>query len=124
MTRPPTSANIAAPVTIGGVDYFDANTINQALLASLNQISTLTFPADGGVNAGQAVGGIDLLAVTGDMANRYENNGGTYQNTVQIDANELAAVLRHGFPAAVGGGLTLTIQRPCLAGPAAVARQP
>jgi hypothetical protein len=99
--------NIAAPVVIGGVEYFDANTINQALLASLNQISGLTFPNDGGVNAGAAVGGIDMLAVTGDMANRYENNGGTYQNTVQIDATSWQQFCTTYFPTAAGGGMAL-----------------
>ena len=99
--------NIAAPVTIGGVDYFDANTINQALLASLNQVSALTYPNDGGVNAGQVVGGIDMLAVTGDMANRYENNGGTYQNTVQIDATSWQQFCATYFPTAAGGGMAL-----------------
>ncbi len=99
--------NVAAPITIGGVDYFDANTINQALLASLNQVSTLTFPSDGGVHAGQAVGGIDLLAVTGDMANRYENNGGTYQNTVQTDATSWQQFCATYFPTSAGGGMSL-----------------
>ncbi len=67
----------------------DALTINGYLLTSLNAVSGMTFPSDGGVGAGTTVGPIDMIAVTGDMANRNESGDGIgteSANQVQSDA--------------------------------------
>jgi len=47
-------------------------TVNEAMIEKINALPGLTFPSDGGVGAGQAVGHIDLLVDTGDFANRSE----------------------------------------------------
>jgi hypothetical protein len=56
-----------------GASNVDAHVVNQALVASINVLPTLTFAVDGGVNAGQRVGPVDFVAVGGDIANRMES---------------------------------------------------
>jgi hypothetical protein len=51
--------------------------VNTALLAQLNRLSTLRLPSDSGVRAGQRVGAVDFVAITGDIANRAEEGMAT-----------------------------------------------
>lgn len=55
-----------------GATTVNASVVNAAMVAKINTISSLTLPADNGVNAGKVVGGIDYLVNTGDFANREE----------------------------------------------------
>ena len=56
----------------GGVDV-PALTVNAAMKTAMNALPRATLPLDGGVGAGAAVGAIDFVAVTGDIANRSED---------------------------------------------------
>ena len=62
---------IVRPFFRGGVNV-SAQTVNEAMIAKMNTLPSLTFPNDGGVGAGQLVGHIDFLVDTGDLANRSE----------------------------------------------------
>jgi acid phosphatase type 7 len=50
----------------------NATIVNGVMISKMNSISSLTLPADGGVNAGKKVNGIDYVMMTGDIANRQE----------------------------------------------------
>lgn len=52
--------------------YSNAMQINGALVGVMNTMPAVVFPADGGVNAGQAVSAVDFVVNTGDIANRSE----------------------------------------------------
>jgi 3',5'-cyclic AMP phosphodiesterase CpdA len=58
-----------------GTTTKDAVLINRMMVQSLNQMSELTVPNDGGVGAGAKVGPIDFVALTGDIATRFEATG-------------------------------------------------
>jgi hypothetical protein len=58
--------------TFRGSRNVDARAVNVALVRQINTVSGLRFPDDGGVRAGQAVGPVDFLVHTGDIANRSE----------------------------------------------------
>ena len=55
-----------------GATKVDAQVVNAALVAKINQMPTAQFPNDNGVNAGQTIGSIDYVINTGDIANREE----------------------------------------------------
>lgn len=55
-----------------GAGNVDARTVNRALVASINQLTAATFPADGGIGAGGPVGAVDFLTVGGDVSNRED----------------------------------------------------
>ncbi|NTW48180.1 MAG: hypothetical protein HGB19_00320 [Chlorobiales bacterium] len=59
-----------------GSSTVTGHAVNAAMIAKMNTISDLTLPADGGVNAGNKVGGIDFIAQTGDIGNRMETSAG------------------------------------------------
>ena len=46
--------------------------VNKAMIAQMNNLPGLTFPADDGVNAGKKISAIDYLIEGGDIANRME----------------------------------------------------
>ncbi|BAU52796.1 metallophosphoesterase family protein [Mucilaginibacter gotjawali] len=46
--------------------------VNKAMVAQMNSLPGLTFPADNGVDAGKKIDGIDYLIEGGDIANRME----------------------------------------------------
>lgn len=48
--------------------------VNARLVTRINDLPALMQPRDGGVNAGEPVGPIDYIMITGDIANRQENN--------------------------------------------------
>ncbi len=47
--------------------------VNTALIEQINRVATLILPPDSGVRAGQRVGAVDFVAITGDIANRAED---------------------------------------------------
>lgn len=51
----------------------DAKDVNAALVSQINKLPVLALPYDGGVNAGQIIGGIDYFICTGDISNREES---------------------------------------------------
>jgi len=55
-----------------GEDSVSSFIVNKAMIAQINTLPDVPLPGDGGVNAGNPVGGIDYLAQTGDIANRQE----------------------------------------------------
>jgi hypothetical protein len=55
-----------------GKTKVDAGVVNAVLVAKINSLPTLTLPADGGINGGKLIGGIDYVINTGDIANREE----------------------------------------------------
>jgi len=46
--------------------------VNAALVKQINNLPAMVLPADGGINAGNTVGGIDYVIEGGDIANRME----------------------------------------------------
>jgi len=46
--------------------------VNARLVKTMNTLPSLQLPADKGVNAGQKVGPVDYLMISGDIANRQE----------------------------------------------------
>ncbi len=58
-----------------GTTTKDAVLVNRMMVQSLNKMSDLTMPNDGGVGAGLKVGPVDFVAVTGDIATRFEATG-------------------------------------------------
>jgi hypothetical protein len=59
--------------------YSSAKQVNGAMVAVMNTLPGISFPCnDNGVNACKAVGAIDFVAETGDIANRMESNSGGY----------------------------------------------
>ena len=82
-----TLASAAAPVTFVftsdvhyGINrgYFrgavnvESRVVNAALVHKINTLPAITLPADGGLRAGQPVGPVAFVVVTGDIANRQE----------------------------------------------------
>jgi hypothetical protein len=46
--------------------------VNAAMIAEINTLPALSFPADGGVSTGTKIEAVDYLVETGDIANRME----------------------------------------------------
>ena len=46
--------------------------VNARLVSKINRLPAMTLPRDAGVGAGQPVGPIDFIMITGDIANRQE----------------------------------------------------
>ena len=55
-----------------GHAHVDAHSVNHALVEELNTLPAASFPNDGGVRSGEAVGSVDFVAEGGDVANRVE----------------------------------------------------
>jgi len=55
-----------------GATAVDAHIVNAAMVAKMNGMSLVAFPNDNGIKAGQAVGPIDYVINTGDIANRQQ----------------------------------------------------
>ncbi len=55
-----------------GVQDVTGHDVNAAMIAKMNILPAATFPADGGVNAGNKAGAVDLVIEGGDIANRME----------------------------------------------------
>ena len=69
----------------------DANVVNAALVARLNALPAAVYPKDGGLRSGQAVGAIDFVSVTGDVANRMEVGEGTAIQSASLSWSQFAA---------------------------------
>lgn len=65
-----------------GQTFVNSTVVNAALVDSLNALPSQTLPLDGGLRAGQPIGHIDFVAITGDLANREE----LYPVQIQPDA--------------------------------------
>src|ERR1700760_4230645 len=55
-----------------GADSVSAVVVNRAMIAAINQLPNKSLPDDGGVAAGEPIGHIDGIVITGDLANRQE----------------------------------------------------
>ena len=55
-----------------GATSVNAQVVNAAMVSKMNGMSSVLFPSDNGISAGQTVGPIDYLINTGDIANRQE----------------------------------------------------
>ena len=55
-----------------GAANVEAKEVNAALAAAINRVPATRFPADAGLRAGEPVGPVDFVMVTGDIANRQE----------------------------------------------------
>ncbi len=56
-----------------GATNVPASKVNAAMRTAINALPLDHFPNDGGLEGGQIVGGVDFVAVAGDIANRSEN---------------------------------------------------
>lgn len=56
-----------------GQRHVDAHIVNAALVDTLNSVSDLQFPLDGGAGAGRRVGAVDFVVEAGDVTNREEH---------------------------------------------------
>jgi alkaline phosphatase len=52
--------------------YSNAAQVNGLMIRSMNNMPNETLPGDSGIKAGQQVGAIDFVAMTGDIANRMQ----------------------------------------------------
>lgn len=55
-------------------DSVASTVVNKAMIAAINRLPMEALPDDSGMAAGERVGAIDALLVTGDIANREEKN--------------------------------------------------
>ena len=55
-----------------GAANVESRTVNRAMIAKINVLPQAVLPKDGGLRAGQVVGPIAFVVVTGDIANRQE----------------------------------------------------
>ena len=55
-----------------GAANVESRVVNAAMLAKINGLPQAVLPKDGGLRAGQVVGTIDFVVLTGDIANRQE----------------------------------------------------
>jgi predicted MPP superfamily phosphohydrolase len=55
-----------------GATGVDAGIVNKELVKQINSVPAATFPADGGLNAGNKVGSIDYIIIAGDITNRQQ----------------------------------------------------
>ena len=74
-----------------GAKAVDANVVNAALVARLNALPNAVFPKDGGLRAAQAVGAVDFVSVTGDVANRMEAGESTNVQSAAVSWSQFAA---------------------------------
>jgi hypothetical protein len=55
-----------------GGSYVDAQIINAAMVQKINGLPDTRLPQDGGLRAGERIGPVDFVAITGDLTNRQE----------------------------------------------------
>ncbi len=55
-----------------GAGNVEARVVNAAMLKKINALPAATLPSDQGLHAGQPVGPIDFVVITGDITNRQE----------------------------------------------------
>ena len=54
----------------------ESHVVNAAMVAAINRLPEISFPADGGLRSNQTIGPINFLADGGDIANREEKAAG------------------------------------------------
>jgi len=74
-----------------GAKGVDATVVNAALVARLNVLPAVVFPKDGGLRAGQTVGAVDFVSVTGDVANRMEAGGSANIQSAAVSWSQFAS---------------------------------
>jgi predicted MPP superfamily phosphohydrolase len=55
-----------------GAANVDAVVVNRELVRQINNLPTVIFPADGGVNAGKTISTIDYIVIAGDITSRQQ----------------------------------------------------
>jgi hypothetical protein len=55
-----------------GSSYVDASIVNAAMVQKINRLPDTTVPQDGGLRAGERIGAVDFVVITGDLTNRQE----------------------------------------------------
>ena len=55
-----------------GAANVESRVVNAAMVGKINRLPSAVLPKDAGLRAGQAVGPIDFVVITGDIANRQE----------------------------------------------------
>lgn len=96
------------PVTINGATTQDAKVINTAMIGTVNALSALVIPADGGVGAGATVGAVDFVAVTGDLANRYQTDSAAAPGApLNLNAVQNSTASFADFTSIILNGVTL-----------------
>lgn len=55
-----------------GAANVEASVVNAALVKAVNDLPVLILPTDAGLRAGQPVGAVEFVAITGDLTNRME----------------------------------------------------
>jgi hypothetical protein len=50
----------------------DARIVNAAMVQKINRLPATRLPQDGGLRAGEPIGGVDFVVITGDLTNRQE----------------------------------------------------
>jgi hypothetical protein len=55
-----------------GGSYVNAQVVNAALVQKINGLPRTRLPQDGGLRAGEVIGAVDFVAITGDLTNRQE----------------------------------------------------
>ncbi|MFZ4582656.1 MAG: metallophosphoesterase, partial [Paludibacter sp.] len=56
-----------------GAATVNAQVVNAAMVAKMNEMSTVVLPNDNGIKANQPIGAIDFVINTGDISNRQES---------------------------------------------------
>jgi predicted MPP superfamily phosphohydrolase len=56
-----------------GATNVDAGVVNKELVKQINNLPAVTFPADGGINAGKTISNIDYIVITGDITSRQQS---------------------------------------------------
>ncbi|SMG63023.1 [weak similarity to] metallophosphoesterase, partial [methanotrophic bacterial endosymbiont of Bathymodiolus sp.] len=56
-----------------GADKVPSTVVNRAMIAAINRLPVSSIPRDKGAGAGQPIGHLDGILITGDIANREEN---------------------------------------------------
>ena len=62
-----------------GGSYVDAQVVNAAQVQKINALANTRLPQDGGLRAGEPIGAVDFVVITGDLTNRQE----LYPNHIQ-----------------------------------------
>jgi alkaline phosphatase len=62
-------------------NYSNAMQVNGLMIRAINNMPNETLPGDSGIKAGETVGPIDFIAMTGDVANRQETAKGIQSAT-------------------------------------------
>jgi hypothetical protein len=82
--------------TFRGEGNVSSRVVNTALVAKMNHLPAQSFPNDSGLRAGERIGAIDFVVITGDIANRMELYP-LHIQTAEKSWSEFAAVYFDGL---------------------------